>query len=70
MFDCSGLNEGHSGNKHIQRGNAKDPKDGITERINNYRKDGWISCSWKRKAEMTIGICWSFSAELCNIFCL
>jgi len=59
----TGLNQGHSGNKQIQRGNAKDPKDGITERINNYRKDGWISCSWKRKAEMTIdGQSWSLAS--------
>ena len=53
-----GYNYGHSGNKIIKRGgNRTHPVDGITERIENSRKDGWISCKWKRSAEMMIGRC-------------
>jgi len=51
----TGYNYGHSGNKIIKRGgNRTHPVDGITERIENSRKDGWISCKWKRSAEMMI----------------
>ena len=51
----SGYNPDYSGNKLVLRGNTKDPADGISARTKFSRKDGWISCSWKRKARATIG---------------
>ena len=49
---------GHTGNKLIPRGSNKQPKDGIKRDWNGMkvsRKDGWISCRWKRSGEVEIG---------------
>jgi len=49
----TGFNKGYSGNKNIKRGSGKKgtkeaTRDGILERIDYSRKEGWISCTWKR----------------------
>jgi hypothetical protein len=56
----TGFNIGYNGNKNIQRGSGKRGskeamRDGIVERIDYSRKEGWISCSWKRTRQSTIG---------------
>jgi len=53
----TGYNLGHTGNKLIPRGSNKQPKDGIKRDWNGMkvsRKDGWISCRWKRSGEVEI----------------
>ena len=60
-----GYNNGHSGNKIVLRGNKKDSKDGISERLDFSRKDGWIKCSWKRKALIKIGKFPSTAVKTC-----
>jgi len=63
----TGYNPDYSGNKQVLRGNTKDPgypKDGISARTQFSRKDGWISCAWKRKARATIeGSIWDLENE-------
>jgi hypothetical protein len=61
----SGYNKGYSGNKNIPR---KDKKDGIEERMKNSLRDGWISCSWRRRREVTIeGQDWNLGREQFHI---
>ena len=61
----SGYNKGYSGNKNIPR---KDKKDGIEERMKNSVRDGWISCSWKRRREVTVeGQDWNLGREKFHI---
>jgi hypothetical protein len=61
----SGYNKGYSGNKNIPR---KDKKDGIEERMKNSLRDGWISCSWRRRRELTIeGQDWNLGREKFHI---
>jgi len=55
----TGFNKGYNGNKNIARGTGKKGskeamKDGIAERIEFKRQEGWISCSWKRTRRATI----------------
>ena len=56
----TGFNKGYRGNKNIARGTGNKGteeamKDGIAERIDFSRREGWISCSWKRTRRATIG---------------
>ena len=51
----TGFNMGYRGNKNILRGKRKNITDGIAERTEYERSEGWISCSWKRMREATIG---------------
>ena len=69
-LDIAGYNRDYSGNRVVPRGSSKQPKDGIVRDWNGMkvsRKDGWISCRWKRRGEVTIGIynlCFYFSKDL------
>lgn len=65
----TGFNIGYNGNKNIQRGSGKKGSkeamsDGIVERIDYSRKEGWISCSWKRTRQSTIeGQNWDLESD-------
>jgi len=69
----SGFNVGYSGNKNLRRGSGKKGSkealvDGIAERIDYSRKEGWISCSWKRTRRSTIeGQDWNLEKDKYHI---
>jgi len=65
----TGFNKGYRGNKNIARGTGNKGteeamKDGIAERIDFSRREGWISCSWKRTRRATIeGQVWNLETD-------
>jgi len=64
----TGFNMGYNGNKNIPRGPGQQGQDGIVKRIDYSRKEGWISCSWKRKREATIeGQNWDLEKDLYHV---
>jgi len=64
----TGFNMGYRGNKNILRGKRKNITDGIAERTEYERSEGWISCSWKRMREATIeGQTWNLEKDLYHI---
>merc|ERR1712050_290880 len=65
----TGFYKGYNGNKNIARGTGNKgskeaTKDGIAERIDFSRREGWISCSWKRTRRATIeGQVWNLEED-------
>lgn len=50
----TGFNVGFTGNKRVPRGPRKENTDGVSDRSQFSIKDGWISCSWKRKGRAVV----------------
>jgi len=67
----TGYNRDYSGNRVVPRGSSKQPKDGIVRDWNGMkvsRKDGWISCRWKRRGEVTIeNSKWNLGEDLYHV---
>jgi len=64
----TGLNKGYSGNKNVARGPNKEQRDGIEERSRSSIRDGWISCSWRRRSRTKIeGEAWVLDRDKFHI---
>ena len=64
----TGYNKGYSGNKNVARGPDKEQRDGITDRMTNSIRDGWISCSWRRRRAAEVeGQLWDLGRDTYHI---